>query len=162
MLNPTVIFSEVIEENNMSRYEQASHVFWRCQYHIVWTPKYRFRILRNKVGKDVYRSIHVYCQQLGCIVLELNVQIDHVHLVVKIPPKLSISKLMGALKGKIALKLFSKYPYLRKNKMWGNHFWQRGYFVDSVGIHEEIIRRYVRHQEKQEKLEEQAQMRLLE
>ena len=90
MLNPTVIFSEVIEENNMSRYEQASHVFWRCQYHIVWTPKYRFRILRNKVGKDVYRSIHVYCQQLGCIVLELNVQIDHVHLVVKIPPKPSI------------------------------------------------------------------------
>ena len=90
----------------MSSYEQASHVYWRCQYHIVWTPKYRFRILTNKLGKDVYRSIYVYCQQLGCIVLELNVQIDHVHLVVKVPPKLSISKLMGALKGKIALKFY--------------------------------------------------------
>ena len=143
----------------MSRYEQASHVFWRCQYHIVWTPKYRFRVLKNKLGKDVYRCIHVYCQQLGCIVMELNVQIDHVHLVVKIPPKLSISNLMGALKGKIALKLFSKYPHLRKNKMWGNHFWQRGYFVDSVGINEEIIRRYVRHQEKVER-QEQAQLAL--
>ena len=145
----------------MSSYEQATHVFGRCQYHIVWTPKYRFRILKNKLGKDVYRNIHVYCKQLDCIVLELNVQVDHVHLVVKVPPKLSISKLMGALKGKIALKLFNKYPYLRKNKMWGNHFWQRGYFVDSVGINEEIIRRYVRHQEKQEQQEERAQMRLV-
>ena len=86
-------------------------------------------------------------------------QVDHVHLVVKIPPKLSVSKLMGALKGKIALKLFSKYPYLRKNKLWGNHFWQRGNFVDTVGINEEIIRRYVRHQEKEE-VQEQAQLTL--
>ncbi len=101
----------------MSRYNQASHVFWRCQYHIVWTPKYRFRILKNNVGKEVYRCINVYCNQLGCEVVELNVQVDHVHLVVKIPPKLSISKLMGVLKGKIALKLFSKFPYLRKNKL---------------------------------------------
>ncbi|WP_144361917.1 IS200/IS605 family transposase, partial [Shewanella sp. MSW] len=80
----------------MSRYEQASHVYWRCQYHIVWTPKYRFRILKNKVGKDVYRCIHVYSEQLGCKVVELNVQVDHVHLVIKVPPKLSISRLMGA------------------------------------------------------------------
>lgn len=71
---------------------------------------------------------------MGCIVLELNVQLDHVHLVVKVPSKLAISKLMGALKGKIALKLFSKYPHLRNNKMWRNHFWQRGCFFDSVGI----------------------------
>ncbi len=62
---------------------------------------------------------------------------------------------MGVLKGKIALKLFSKFPYLSRNKLWGNHFWQRGYFVDSVGVIEEIIRRYVRHQEKKERLEQQ-------
>ncbi|WP_157360275.1 IS200/IS605 family transposase, partial [Aliagarivorans marinus] len=72
----------------MSRYKQASHVFWRCQYHIVWTPKYRFRILRNNVGKEVYRCIQVYCAQLGCEVVELSVQSDHVHLIVKVPPKL--------------------------------------------------------------------------
>ena len=77
-----LIFCEVNEETNMSRYEQASHVFWRCQYHIVWTPKYRFRILKNNIGKDVYRHIHIYCEKLGVIVLELNVQIDHIHLVV--------------------------------------------------------------------------------
>ena len=144
----------------MSSYKQASHVFWRCQYHIVWTPKYRYRILKNKVGRDVYRSINVYCEQLGCEVLELSVQLDHVHLVVMVPPKLSISKLMGALKGKIALKLFYKYPYLRKKKLWGNHFWQRGYFVGTVGVNEQIIRRYVRHQEKEERSQEQAELQL--
>ena len=89
----------------MSRYEQASHVFWRCQYHIVWTPKYRFKILKNNIGKDVYRFIHIYCDKLGVKVMELNVQIDHVHLVVKVPPKLSISRLIGCLKGRLALKL---------------------------------------------------------
>ncbi|TVL25772.1 transposase, partial [Shewanella xiamenensis] len=110
--------------------------------------------LKGNVGKEVYRCIQVYCHQMGCIVMELNVQVDHVHLVVKVPPKISISNLMGALKGKIALKIFSKFPYLRKNKLWGNHFWQRGYFVDSIGINEEIIRRYVRHQEKVERQEQ--------
>ncbi|CAI2327020.1 transposase [Vibrio parahaemolyticus] len=111
----------------------------------MWTPKYRFRILKYNIGKEVYRCIYVYCNQLGCDVVELNVQVDHVHLVVKFPPKLSISKLMGVLKGKIALKLFSKFPHLRKSRLW-----QRGYFVDNVGITEEIIRRYVRHQERVE------------
>lgn len=103
MLVTGLIFREVKKEIIMSRYEQASHVFWRCQYHIVWTPKFRHKVLKGKLRKDVYRLIHVYCTQLNCIVLELNVQIDHVHLVVKIPPKLSISNLMGALKGKIVV-----------------------------------------------------------
>ena len=100
------------------------------------------------------------CNQLGCAVVELNVQIDHVHLVIKIPPKLSISSLMGALKGKIALKLFSKFPHLKKNKMWGNHLsGNEATSIDSVGINEEIIRRYVRHQEKMER-QEQAELAL--
>ena len=159
MLIAALIFRRVKEVKSMSRYQQASHVFWRCQYHIVWTPKYRFRILKDNVGKEVWRCIQVYSAQLGCEVVELNVQIDHVHLVIKVPPKISISKLMGALKGKIALKLFSKFPHLRKNKMWGNRFWQRGYFVDSVGINEDISRRYVRHQEKMER-QEQAELAL--
>lgn len=119
MLIAALIFRRVKEVKSMSRYQQASHVFWRCQYHIVLTPKYRFRILKDNVGKEVWRCIQVYSAQLGCEVVELNVQIDHVHLVIKVPPKISISKLMGALKGKIALKLFSKFPHLRKNKMWG-------------------------------------------
>ncbi len=89
----------------MSRYQQASHVFWRCQ------------ILKDNIGEEIWRCIQVYNAQLGCEVVELNVQIDHVHLVIKEPATVSISSLMGALKGKIALKLLSKFPHLRKNKM---------------------------------------------
>ena len=103
----------------MSRYESASHVFYRCQYHIVWTPKYRYKILKGSVGKEVYRSIYVFCHMKKCKVVELNVQIDHVHLVVRTPPSLSVSELMGTLKGRTAIRLFSKFPYLRKKKLWG-------------------------------------------
>lgn len=134
----------------MSRLQKASHVLWCCQYHIVWTPKYRFRILRNNVGKEVYKQIRISSEQPGIEVVELNVQIDHVHLLVKVPPRLSISHMIGHLKGKTALRLFSKFPYLRKSKLWGNHFWARGYCVDTVGINEEMIRRYVKYQEKHE------------
>jgi putative transposase len=96
----------------------------------------------------------------NCKVVELNVQIDHVHLVVRLPPSLSISGYMGFVKGRTAIRLFNKFPYLRKKKLWGNHFWRRGYFVDSVGMNEEIIRRYVRHQDRVGKEEEERQMLL--
>jgi putative transposase len=89
------------------------------------------RILRNNVGKEVYRQIRISSEQLGIEVVELNVQIDHVHLQVKVPPRLSISHLIGPLKGKTALRLFSKFPHLRKKKLWGNHFWAQGYCVDT-------------------------------
>lgn len=144
----------------MSRYESTSHVFYRCQYHIVWTPKYRFRILKGNIGKEVYRSIYVYSSMKKCRIVELNVQVDHIHLVVRMPPSLSVSEYMGFVKGRIAIRLFAKFPYLRKKKLWGNHFWQRGYFVDSVGANEDIIRRYVRHQDRVAKEEEEYQMSL--
>lgn len=144
----------------MSRYDSSSHVYHRCQYHIVWTPKYRHKILKGNVGKEVCRCIYVYSNMKGCKVVELNVQIDHIHLVVRLPPSLSVSKYMGFVKGRTAIKLFNKFPYLRKKKLWGNRFWQRGYFVDSVGMNEEIIRRYVRHQDKVGKEEEERQMLL--
>lgn len=82
----------------MSRFQKASHVLWCYQYHIVWTPKYQFRILRNNVGKEVYKQIRISSEQLGIEVVELNVQIDHVHLLVKVPPRLSISHVIGHLK----------------------------------------------------------------
>ena len=144
----------------MSRYESASHVFYRCQYHIVWTPKYRFKILTGNLAKELYRSIYAYCSMKKCKVLELNVQIDHVHLVVRTLPNGSVSELMGVFNGRTEIRLFNKFPHLRKKKLWGNHFWQRGYFVDSVGANEEIIRRYVRHQDKVAREDEERQMML--
>lgn len=144
----------------MSRYEQSSHVYHRCQYHIVWTPKYRYKILTGNLGKEVYRSIYIYCNMKKCNIVELNVQIDHIHLLVRTPPSLSVSELVGFLKGRTAIRLFNKFPYLRKKKLWGNHFWQRGYFVDSVGANEAIIKRYVKYQDKVAKEEEERQQQL--
>lgn len=130
----------------MSRFEKASHVLWHCQYHIVWTPKCRFRILKNNVGKEVYRQIRILSSQLHIEIVELNVQLDHVHLLVKIPPKLSVSEVMGHLKGRTTIRLFNKFPYLRKQKLWGNHFWAKGYCVDTVGVNAEMIQKYVKYQ----------------
>ncbi|WPK53306.1 IS200/IS605 family transposase [Vibrio fluvialis] len=144
----------------MSRYDSSSHVYYRCQYHIVWTPKYRLKILKGNIAKELYKSIYIYSHMKNCKVVELNVQIDHVHLVGRLPPSLSISGYMGFVKGRTAIRLFNKFPYLRKKKLWGNHFWQRGYFVDSVGMNEEIIRRYVRYQDRVGKEEEERQMLL--
>jgi putative transposase len=87
----------------------------------------------------------------------LNVQEDHVHVVVSIPPKVSVSDYMGMIKGKTAIKLFKSYPGMRKKPYWGNHFWARGYFISTIGVDEETIRKYVRYQEKQEKREEKDQ-----
>lgn len=102
----------------------------------------------------VEQDIKMLCEWKSSEVIELNVQLDHVHLVVSIPPKVSVSVLMGTLKGKLAIKLFKTYPNLKKKPYWGNHFWSRGYFVNTVGIDEDMIRRYVKYQEGEDKKEE--------
>lgn len=142
----------------MSRFEKLTHVLWHCQYHIVWVPKYRYRILKGPIAQEVYNCIQVYCSQLGCTVVELNVQADHVHLLVKVPPKVSISKLLGVVKGKTALRIFTRFPYLRKKPYWGNHFWAKEYCVDTVGVDAEMIRKYVKYQEKQEQRQGQLDL----
>lgn len=81
-------------------------------------PKYRFRVLKGPVGREVYKCVMVFCQPLGCEVVELNVQIDHVHLLINVPPKLSISEPMGVLKGRTAIRLFNVFPYMRKKLYW--------------------------------------------
>ena len=93
------------------------------------------------------------------MVVELNVQVDHVHLLVKVPPKISISKLMGVVKGRTALRLFTRYPYLRKKPYWGNHSWAKGYCVDTVGVDAAMIRKYVKYQEKQERHQQEIEFR---
>jgi putative transposase len=100
----------------------------------------------------------VFCQQLGCEIVEMNVQVDHVHLLVKVPPKLSISELMGVLKGRTAIRMFTQFPTLRKKPYWGNHFWAKGYCVDTVGLNSDMIQKYVRYQEKEELHQQQLQL----
>ena len=141
----------------MSKYKKLSHVIYKCEYHIVWVPKYRFRILTGEIKKLIEEDIKMLCEWKGCEIEELNVQTDHIHLVVSIPPKVSVSVLLGTLKGKIAIKMFKSYPKLKKKPYWGNHFWARGYFVSTVGIDEEIIKRYVKCQKEHEKQTEEQQ-----
>ncbi len=143
----------------MSKYKKLSHVVYKCDYHIVWVPKYRFRVLKGAIKELVEHDIKMLCQWKSCEVEELSLQEDHIHLLVSVPPKVSISKLMGTLKGKIAIKLFKSYPKLREKPYWGNHFWARGYFVSTVGLDEDTIRRYVKYQEKEEKKAENQQQR---
>ena len=135
----------------MSRFKKLTHVIWHCQYHLVWVPKYRYRVLTGGISKEIANCIEVYSSRLRCELVELNVQQDHVHLLVKVPPKISISHLMGVVKGKSALRIFTKYPHLRKKPYWGNHFWAKGYCVDTVGLDAEMIRKYVKYQEEQER-----------
>jgi putative transposase len=110
------------------------------------------------VKQELYR---LCLQKDGVEVLEAQVQADHVHLVLAIPPKYAVSQIMGYLKGKLALRVLSHYPQLRQ-RYWGNHLWSRGYCVSTVGLDEDKIRKYVQWQEKQEKRNEAGQKRLFE
>ncbi len=139
---------------SISKYRKLSHVVYKCDYHIVWTPKYRYRVLFGEVKSLVEKDIGMLCQWKGVEIIELNVQIDHIHIVCSVPPKVSVSELMGTLKGKLAIKIFKSYPKLKSKPYWGNHFWSRGYFVTTVGVDEEIIKRYVKYQEGEDKKEE--------
>ena len=143
----------------MGKYKKLSHVVYKCEYHIVWVPKYRFRILTGEIKKLVEEDIKMLCEWKRCEVQEMSVQNDHIHLVVSIPPKVSISQMMGILKGKLAIKLFKSYPKMKQKPNWGNHFWARGYFVSTVGIDEDVIKRYVKYQEEEEKRIEEQQHR---
>ena len=131
----------------MSKYRKLTHVYYKCDYHIVFTPKYRFRVLEGMIRSLIEHDLQVICTWKNVMVQELNIQKDHVHLVCSIPPKLSISDFMGVLKGKIAIKLFKTYPNLKQKPYWGNHFCSRGYFVSTIGLDEEMIKRYVKYQE---------------
>ncbi len=142
------------------RLKKLAHSVYECKYHIVFCPKYRYKILRAEVASYVTEKIYRLCgQKEGVEVLELNVQPDHVHLVLSIPPKYAVSEIMGFLKGKLALGMFDQYPELRK-RYWGRHVWSRGYCVTTVGLDEEMIRKYVNWQNKREEAATVKQRRL--
>jgi putative transposase len=116
----------------------------------VFCPKYRYRVLKDEVGQYTESLLRRLSEQKEIEVLELNVQEDHVHMVLSIPPKYKVSEVMGYLKGKVAIRLFERYKHLGK-RYWGRHLWSRGYCVSTVGIDEEQIRKYVKWQEDKER-----------
>jgi putative transposase len=135
----------------MSRFKKLSQTIWHCQYHIVWVPKYRFRVLKGEIARETEKCIRTFSEQKGCEIVELNVQVDHVHLLVMIPPKVSVSGYVGTVKGRTAIRILNKFRKLKEKPYWGNHFWARGYCVDTVGLDTDMIRKYVKYQEAQER-----------
>ena len=136
----------------MIKYKKLSHVIYYHVYHIVWTPKYRYKVLEGSLKEFLESQIRMLYEWKDLEIQELNIQPDHIHIVLSIPPKMSISKVMGILKGKTAIKIFKSFPGLRTKPYWGNHFWSRGYCSSTVGLDEEKIRKYVKYQENQERL----------
>jgi putative transposase len=129
---------------------------------VVFCPKYRYKVLKDEIGEYTRQQIYQLSRQKEDVeVMELNVQADHVHLVLSIAPKYAISEFMGYLKGKLALRLFQQYESLGK-RYWGRHLWARGYCVSTIGLDEEKIRKYVQWQERQERQVEVAQGKLFE
>jgi len=109
------------------------------------------QVLTGKVGVEIEKCIRAFSEQKSCEIIELNVQVDHVHLVVTVPPKISISDYMGIIKGRTAIRVFNKFRNLKKKPYWGNHFWSRGYCVDTVGLDADKIRSYVKYQDVQDR-----------
>lgn len=140
----------------MYRFKKLAHATYECKYHLVWCPKYRFRILTGDVGCSVRDFIRQLCEWKKFEILAGRVMPDHIHIVVSIPPKYSVSDAVGFIKGKSAIKMFDRHSDLKK-RYWGRHFWAKGYCVSTVGLNEEQIKKYVEDQlEQDRKLEERT------
>ena len=133
----------------MSRFKKLTHTIWHCQYHVVWIPEYRYRILDGRIRDAAYEGISSICGYAGCDVAD-GMQSDHVHLIVMVAPKLAISDLMGRVKGQTAIKVFKQLRHLTEKPHWGNHSWSDGYCVDTPGLAEEMIRKYAQFQAQKE------------
>ena len=133
--------------------KSLSHCRWKCQYHIVFIPKYRRKILYGKIRVDVRDILRKLCEYKKIEIIAGNVKEDHVHLCLSIPPKYSVSTIVGYLKGKSALMIFDLHP--DKKDRWNKNFWARGYYVATVGdITGDAIKRYINEQEESDKRED--------
>ena len=133
--------------------KSLSHTKYMCKYHIVFIPKFRRKVIYNKLRKDIQEIIKQLCQWKGVEILEGHMMPDHVHLLLEIPPKMSVSYFMGYLKGKSSLMIFEKHKNL-KYKFGNRNFWATGYYVSTVGLNEATIRKYIREQENEDKMED--------
>ena len=122
-----------------------SHTKWECKYHIVFAPKFRRQVIYGKIKKDVANILSTLCKRKGVEIIEAECCRDHIHMLVRIPPSISVSSFMGYLKGKSSLMIFDRHANL-KYKYGNRHFWCRGYYVDTVGRNEKAIREYVKNQ----------------
>ena len=129
----------------MKDINSLSHSKWRCQYHIVFAPKYRRQEVYGKIKSDIGNILRLLCDQKGVTIIEAQACPDHIHMLVEIPPKMSVSQFVGYLKGKSSLMIFDRHANL-KYKYGNRHFWCRGYYVDTVGRNKTAIAEYIKNQ----------------
>ena len=129
----------------MNDIKNLSHSTWRCKYHIVFAPKYRRQAIFGKIKADVGQILRKLCEQKGVEIIEAQACPDHIHMLVSIPPSLSVAQFVGYLKGKSALMIFDRHANL-KYKYGNRHFWCRGYYVDTVGRNAKVIEEYIKNQ----------------
>ena len=135
--------------------DSLAHSEWVCKYHIVFTPKYRRKIDYWGMREDIRDIIRDLCKWKGVAILEGKVMPGHIHLLLSIPPKYSVSSFMGYLKGKSAMMIFERHANL-KYKYGNRHFWATGYYVSTVGLQEKALRKYIQEQEKQDQIEDKV------
>ena len=126
-----------------------SHTTWNCKYHIVFAPKYRRKIIFGELKQDIANILSMLCKRKEVHIVEAEICSDHVHMLVEIPPKMSVSEFVGYLKGKSTLMIFARHAHL-KYKYGNRHFWCRGYYVDTVGKNAKKIEEYIRNQLKED------------
>ena len=141
----------------MDNTQSLCHTKWDCKYHVVWIPKYRRKVLYGQIRKYLGELLRDLAAQKECKILEGHLQPDHVHVLLEIPPKYSVSQVIGFIKGKSAINIARTYLGQRKN-FTGMHFWARGFFVTTVGADEEAVRAYIQKQETEDKRLEQLSL----
>ena len=130
------------------------HTTWRCQYHVVFAPKYRRLEIYGAIKADIGKILRQLCQQKGVEIIEAEACPDHIHMLISIPPKYSVSQIMGYLKGKSSLMIFDRHANL-KYKYGNRHFWARGYYVDTVGRNKKQVQEYIRMQLQEDQIADQ-------
>ncbi len=135
-----------------------SHTTWECKYHIVLAPKYRRQIIYGRLRADIGKILRELCERKGIEIIEAELCPDHVHMLVRIPPKYSVSEIMGYLKGKSSLITFDRHANL-KYKYGNRHFWCRGYYVDTVGKNAKKIQEYIQRQLQEDKTEDEISLK---
>ena len=142
----------------MKDINSLEHTKWRCQYHIVFAPKYRRQVIYGEIKKDIGYILRRLCEQKGIEIIEANACSNHIHMLISIPPKYSVSQIMGYLKGKSSLMIFDRHANL-KYKYGNRHFWARGYYVDTVGRNKKQIQEYIKKQLQEDELSDQMSLK---
>ena len=138
--------------------DSLDHTTWRCQYHVVFAPKYRRMAIYGEIKANIGKILRQLCQQKEIESIEAELCRDHVHMLISIPPKYSVSQIMGYLKGKSSLMIFDRHANL-KYKYGNRHFWARGYFVDTVGKNKKKIQEYIKNQLQQDQIADQLSLK---